>query len=155
MRNWRKYAPPGMDLEKEKGYFLAGMLVSILYSVLYYFEAYGDEYRRMWRGSGAARVPVEQYKIPPFVELLDNCLVGYVLLGLSMFAVVGFHYAHYRQGSKSIYLMRRLPDGGYLHRTCWTLPLAGMMVCALAAAVSLALFFAVYVLYTPRACLPW
>ena len=150
--NWETYIPPGLDYEREKLFLLAGMGLSLFYSV-FFFDGYWDSYQRLF--DFREDTPRPGAKIAPFWELVDRYPAGYLIVAVSMLALVAAHYAHYRQGSKSIYLVRRLPDRGYLHRTCWTIPLVWMGVCLLAMAVTVLVYFAVYVGFTPQACLPW
>lgn len=150
--DWTKYTPPGMDLSQEKGFFITGMFCSALYS-LFFLNRYWDANEALWkRGEPKELWPGAQ--IEPFFELLDKYLIGYLILAVCMLGLVALHYAYYRQGSKSIYLMRRLPDRKLLHRTCWTLPMLGAALCLAAAAVTLLLFYAVYINCTPQECLP-
>lgn len=59
-------------------------------------------------------------------------------------------YASYYQGGRSIYLMRRLPDGGRtLRRQVWTVPLRWMVACIAAAAALSVLCWAAWRLITP------
>ena len=146
----KKFDPPGMETDKEQGFFITGMVCSLLYSITY-FDAYWDEYRRLFQRD----VLRSERTIAPFLEILDKRLMGYVILAACMFVAVAIRYAYYRQGSRSIYLMRRLPDKGLLHRTCWVRPLVRMGLSLLAALVSLAVFFGIYVFVTPAVCLPW
>ena len=67
---------------------------------------------------------------------------------------VGLHYAHYYRGSKSIYLMRRLPDRTLLHRQCWTLPLLALGLTLLVLVLLPALYYLIYRYATPAQCLP-
>jgi len=150
--DWSKYIPPGIDYEREKLFFLAGMTASLFYSV-FYIDCYWDAYQSLWEwhDNTLRRGAV----IDPFWELVDNYPIGYLMVALSMFAVAAGHYAHYWQGSKSIYLVRRLPDRGYLRRTCWTIPLLWMGISLLTGAITLLVYFAIYVGFTPWECLPW
>ncbi len=149
----KKYTPPGMDLSQEKGLFIAGMCGSTVYS-LFFFGRYWDAYEALWKWQEEPKVLWPGAEMEPFLELLDKSLVGYLILAICMFGMVAAHYGYYRQGSKSIYLMRRLPDGKLLRRTCWTLPMVGVALCLAAAAVSLLLFYTVYITCTPPECLP-
>ena len=151
--DWKKFDPPGMDTGKEQGFFITGMVCSLLYSISF-FDAYWDEYRRLYT-TGAEKILRPERTISPFLEILGNRLMGYFILAACMFVAVAIRYAYYRQGSQSIYLMRRLPDSGLLHRTCWVRPLARMALAMLAALVSLAVFYGIYVFVTPAVCLPW
>lgn len=152
--DWRKYDPPGMDTNKEQSFFITGIMCSLGYSITF-FDAYNDEYRRLFHRGGTENILRPERTIAPFMEILDKRLMGYLILAACMFVTVAIRYAYYRQESKSIYLMRRLPDGGLLHRTCWVRPMVRMGLSLLAALVSLAVFYGIYVFVTPAVCLPW
>ena len=63
-----------------------------------------------------------------------------------------WHYAYHYQGSRSVYLMRRLPDRWEYHRRCLAIPAATVAATAVLLAGSLALFYGAYMLFTPAAC---
>ena len=64
-------------------------------------------------------------------------------------------YSSYYQGSRSIYLMRRLPDGrSLLRRQVWSVPLRVMGLLLLLGMVLLALSWLVWRFVTPAQCLP-
>lgn len=150
-----RYAPPGLDLRQEKNVFITGMLLSFFYSLVFILD-YFSLWKRLWEDwdMGGGSVLKRGAKMEPFLSLLDNHLLGYILVALCALAAVGIHYAYFHQGSKSIYLMRRLPDRRALGRMCWTLPLAAAGLCLVCFLVSLLLFYGVYVTYTPPECLP-
>ena len=60
-----------------------------------------------------------------------------------------YHYSYHFKGSKSIYLMRRLPDRWELHRRCLTLPIAMAVFFLLMGFVMLLLFFWAYFAAVP------
>ena len=72
---------------------------------------------------------------------------------LCLVLLAAYHYAYHRQGSKSIYLMRRLPSKLELHRRCLTLPIAGILIALLTAFLLLLIYYAVYMNVTPAECL--
>ena len=150
----KKYDPPGMDTGKEQGVFITGMSMSLFYSITY-LDAYWDEYRGLFVRSGGVKILRPERTIAPFFEILGNRLMGYIILAACMFVAVAIRYTYYRQGSKSIYLMRRLPDPAVLHRSCWLQPMVRSGLALLAALVSLAAFYVIYVFVTPAVCLPW
>ena len=152
--DWKKYDPPGMDTGKEQALYIAGIIASLTYS-LGYFGLYWDAYRRLFQKVGDTRVLRPERPMEPFGELVGSHLMGYLIVGICLFGTVWMRYSYYRQGSRSDYLMRRLPDGGLYHRTCWVRPVVRMGLCALAALVTLLVYVLVYVGMTPAACLPW
>ena len=86
--------------------------------------------------------------------LLAQTRVGFALIGVLLVMMVASHYRYYRQGSMSIYLMKRLPNGREYHRRNFSFVL-------ILAAVSLAVMvvmslthYGMYLLFTPKGCLP-
>ena len=79
-----------------------------------------------------------------------------ILLVVAVVLVLGFivyHYLYYRQGSKSIYLMKRLPSKHELHKRAIALPMLAILGCLVAALIVMLLYFAIYMLATPKQCL--
>ena len=147
-----RYAPLGMSLKTELGLFVGGMAYSIIFSLFFlirYMDARSDLYE--WHLGIAYRIPGAV--MPDFVTLLDDKLHGFGLLALCMVGFAAYHYLYHYQGSKSTYLMRRLPNKMEWHRRCLTLPVAAILLCALTAFLLLLIFFAVYMFCTPQECL--
>ena len=64
-------------------------------------------------------------------------------------------YSSYYLGGRSIYLMRRLPDGRQtLRRQVWTVPLVWAVCAVAAAAVVLGLCYLAWRFITPEQCIP-
>ena len=68
-------------------------------------------------------------------------------------AALGLYLSHY-QGGRSIYTMRRLPHRGELWRRCLAVPAATALTALAAAAVLTAVYFGIYLIFTPAVCLP-
>ena len=64
-------------------------------------------------------------------------------------------YGSFRRGSRSIYLMRRLPDKWELHRRCWGRPLIFFLQSLALMACLTAFYFLIYLVFTPKGCLPF
>ncbi len=94
-------------------------------------------------GIAAADLPQEGQTMEPALVLMALLALGTLLSATVL-------YASYYQGGRSIYLMRRLPDGGRtLRRQVWTVPLRWMAACIAAAAVLSVLCWAAWRLITP------
>ena len=144
--------PPGFPLGSEFKSYVFCLVFAVLYSfsfLIRFFGARGDLYysdhtgRHLWPGA----------IMPDFAALFDGALAGVAFAVLCAAGFAVYHYLYHRQGSKSIYLMRRLPDRTVLHRRCLTLPLYFAAVCAVLAALLLVLYFVLYMLATPAQCL--
>ncbi len=148
-----RHAPPGIKQEWEKQFFVSGWVASLLYSfgfLIRYFDYRSDLF--VYR-SGTIRELDTSRVMPDFYVVLDNCLMFYVMFAVCMLLFAVYHYAYHRMGSKSIYTMRRLPNKWELHRRCLTLPIAAALILLISAAVTLMLWFGIYMLCTPDPCL--
>ena len=77
--------------------------------------------------------------------------VCFLFLALDVMA----SYYYFKKDTMSIYLMRRLPDRWELHRRCWGKPLILSGLCLLIQAGLIALYFLIYLVFTPRGHLPF
>ncbi|MEA5012086.1 MAG: hypothetical protein VB100_10255 [Angelakisella sp.] len=147
-----RYAPPGINLRQEKSFFYTGIICAAIYSLGFIFR-YSNARSNLYEWQAGKRVLISNAKIEDFTVLLDKALFGFLVLSMCMLALIAYHYAYYRQGSKSIYLMRRLPDGKLLHRQCISLPFAAVCICLISMALLFLVYFVIYMVFTPQACL--
>ncbi len=147
-----RLAPPGLALKPEKQLFGWGMALSALFS-LQFFTRFADAREKLYWKNGPQRELMEGAVMEDFRALLGPSLAGFLVLAVCLAALIGVHYAYHYHGSRSIYLMRRLPHRRELHRRCLTLPLAGIVLCLAAAFLVLCLFYLVYMTFTPEVCL--
>ncbi|MBE6991486.1 MAG: hypothetical protein E7430_02765 [Ruminococcaceae bacterium] len=148
-----RHAPPGIKLEWEKQFFVVGWVGSALVSLGFpvkYFNLYSDLY--FYSAPGVRELDVTRV-MPDFYEILGGCLRFYIIFAVCMLLLIVYHYAFHYLGSKSIYTMRRLPNKWELHRRCLTLPIASALILLISAAVTLLLWFGIYMLCTPEQCL--
>jgi hypothetical protein len=148
-------APPGYDLHPEWTVFLLSLLGAWLYNLTFYLH-YGAARDALY-GYDAIREErflIEGARIAPFREVLSHSLAGFAVAAAILLCFVIGHYLSYRQGSRSIYLMRRLPKSFERHRRAWTLPLLACLAFALCALLLLLLHLCFYLVFTPNQCLP-
>ncbi len=152
--NLTRWAPPGLNLKPEKHFFVTGMACAVLYSFTFFIH-YGNALSDLYIYSSVSntRTLLPGAVMPDFYILLERYWAGLAVLAMCMLALIIYHYVYHRQGSKSIYLMRRLPNRWELHRRCLTLPLIASLLCLLTAITLLLLFFGTYLAFTPRECL--
>lgn len=147
-----RHVPPGVNSNQELGWFAGGISISLLYS-LGFLIRYANEYQSLFLWDGISKILDTSAIMPDFVQILSGSLSGFLVLALSMAAVAAYHYSYHYQGSKSIYLMSRLPNRWELPRRCLTLPLLGILTCLCVAVLLLLIYYVVYMAFTPRACL--
>lgn len=114
-----------------------------------YFNAHSNLYGY----EGTKRVLLTDAVMPDMGTLIGSALVGFLIIALCMLAMIVYHYAYHLQDSKSIYLMRRLPNRWELHRRCLTLPLLAIVICLLVAVILLLIYYGIYTIATPGECL--
>lgn len=75
--------------------------------------------------------------IVPFAEIFGRGLLGFWIVALCLVLLPLFHFLWHWQGSKSIYLMRRLPRRRELYIRCLAGPAVLLVLTVLVAALSL------------------
>lgn len=149
-----RYAPAGFDWKRELKWCCAGGAASLLYSLTFFnrfSSALRQLYDRNWRGEG--KKLLEGAVMADFREVLGSSLTLFFALALCMLLVCVVHYAYHYRGSKSAYLMRRLPDRWDWHRRCLGIPVAAALLSLLAAFLLLLVYYWVYMTFTPGGCL--
>ncbi len=152
----RPYAPVGGE-ELYRLWFkitVYGNVLAFLYSISFW-SRYADLHRMLFGPKGRL---LPGAFMPRFSELmmgegLQWSMLGYGILVIFLLALIPVNYSSFYRGSKSIYLMRRLPHRWELPKRCLTLPLlsAGGSL-AIMGLVTL-IYYVMYLLITPKACL--
>lgn len=138
-----RYAPPGIELRQMRDYLIASTALGFLGSVWMYFSALSDVVRII-HGDYPSYYGNYDGGAPDFVEVLGSSLIFFPLFALGTLLFVVYHYAYHFRHSKSIYLMRRLPDRWELHRRCLTLPVSMALFLLLVGFLLLLCFYWAY-----------
>ncbi len=151
-----KYAPLGINLRLELiGYWMtitAGILLSFSFFLDYYANL-----NSLYEIGSKDKYLIEGAKMIPFEALMEGRLNGFVFVAIILVALTIGHYAyHYNnQGSKSIYLMKRLPNRWDLHRRCLALPALGTVILVIIMILLWFIYMGIYYFFTPQQCLPY
>lgn len=148
-----KYAPLGINVATEVGVYIAGVVIATLQSTMF-FVNYGNATADLYTYRLNKQVLIEGAIIKEFQYLLENVFLFSTLVCIATLLVTIFHYMYHYEGSKMMYLMKRLPDKWEVHRRCWTLPVAGAVLMVVWMQVLKMFYYAVYILCTPSQCLP-
>lgn len=149
------YIPPGIELKRELKYIAVGLVGAMLYSFSFFFayiSARNDLYYYDYR--------TEEYilntnaVITEFETLLAGRFAGFAVFILFLFLMGIYHYVYHYQGSKSIWLMKRLPNRMELHRRCLLLPLFAAIASIAIMGMLFLIYYGVYIMCTPEMCLP-
>ena len=147
-----RWAPPGMELRFWKQFFWSGLFFSALYSMTFLME-FKSEWNGLW-ADVEKKILWNNARMPAFFELLDKSLFGYLVLSVGMVVMAVYSYGYFYRDSRSIYLMRGLPDRWELHRRCLPLPAVGILICTVTSLVNGMIYYGIYRLFTPVECLP-
>lgn len=150
-----RYAPPGTNIEKEIKNLCVGLAAATCCAVLVYGVRLRTAYDNLFDQIGRDRVLQTGAIMLPFDAILLYALwLFYLVAFYSLASAVLHHITYYTGGSKSIYLMRRLPQRWELLRRDITLPLLGASISLLSALLLKLLFWGLYYWITPTQCLP-
>jgi len=146
--------PPGFSYKPELKAASFALGCSAFICFIGFFTDYSALRRFLYIRIGTDIILDESRVMEDFVYILGGRLnVLLILAALIPIIAAVSHYAYYHNGSKSIYLMRRLPNRFELHRQCLLMPLIYALVFVLAAAAMLLICYAIYMGLTPEACL--
>lgn len=149
----QSWFPPGYDGVREGKLVGAWLGVSVLYTCIFLLR-YRNLYQALFMVEGGKRVLRPGAVMTEFAVLFQGALngfwVGFVLLG----AVMVWHYLYFYHGSKSIYLMRRLPKKRVLLKMCVAAPLAEAFIFVLVMLFMRLFWHSFYMWVTPAPCLP-
>lgn len=152
--DFSRHVPLGIEFETECKWFLTGVCICVLLSFGLPSQIFRSR-SALFLFVAGRRVLQEGVLMPDFATLLFS---SYGMLASAVSAIcslfgVAYHYYYHLQGSKSLYLMRRLPSRGELWRRCLTAPLLGAAGFCLLAVLLTLVYFGIYMLATPAPCL--
>ncbi len=152
-RRLNNLTPLGIEAKKEIKLITAWLIVAVLYSIPVIFR-YRNLYNGLFWSTGTYTKTLIPYAtMVPMNQVLGTHMIGFVFMVFYMIGLAVFHYAYHHQGSKSIYLMKRLPDKNEFHRRCLTLPLLGIVVAIITGLLLFFIYLSIYLLVTPEQCI--
>ena len=147
------WAPPGYPLRREYHSFLALGGAAVCFGLLYFLSRYTSALNALYlRDSQGRRVLQAGAVLPDFAALFRGSLTIVFLLLLCVPVQILAYYLYHYKGSRSIYLMRRLPQRWELLRRCVSLPLLMGLGYALLGAALLLVCFSIYHAAAPAGC---
>ena len=154
-RTLSSLAPPGSNVKKEWRGTIIGILASALISLLFFQRwQLAVRYSLSCYEYSVAHNTAFEDPVASFADLTGGVFAGFWFVIIVMAVMAALHFRLHFAGSKSIYLLRRLPDKRELVRRTIGMPLLGTALSLLTAAVLLLLYYLVYKYATPAALLP-
>lgn len=151
----KRNTPPGINLKQMYHVFLFCNIGSVLYSFFAFIGNYLEAREELFTYIGAERIRIAGAIIAPFHNLLTFCFSGFIISAIVMLCFILYHYIYYRQGSMSIYLMKRLPKKSEIHRRAFTVPSLAVLAVIAIAIATIMFYYLIYLIATPKACLPY
>ena len=152
MSGWDRLVPLGRDGVQEVVAILKGLLASGALAFFWFFFSYFERYNLLFEEVAGELVLRAGVRMLPFSQVVGGSFVGFWILAVVLVALGVHHRALHSQGSRSIDLLRRLPDRWEGFRRCWGLPLLALAVTAALALALLGSFWLFYDWKTPAAC---
>ena len=145
---------PGSTLSSLNGAFIGGLTGSMLWFV----TKYSRDYQALFTYDSVLRKKtlVAGARIAPFTDY-EGCALWLLVYFAIIAAVWAVQlYGSFSRGSRSLYLMRRLPEGrkplfAYVLRAPVRYMVYGAMLCA----VLLGVYYIIWRFITPESCLPF
>ena len=153
-RKLEKLFPPNVKHSQETTAVVLCEILLVLYAASRFSHQYGDAVSKLYDWAGGIRALIRGAVLPQFSVLTVGCFRMLPLALVVSAGLVLWNYLSYRQGSMSVYLMRRLPDRSLIHRQCLTFPVLSAVLYVLTALLLLGIFALVYRYATPAGCLP-
>lgn len=149
-----RLAPLGVNARNERTLFFTLLCLGCGWSILWFANVYSNAYDNLFHRMSHGRVQlIEGAMMVPFEKLIEGIFFWRWFLVLVCVFYAVLHYIYHFQGSKSIYLMTRLPKRYELLKRCVTLPLAGIIITFFTVFVLYMLFLTIYLVVTPAKCL--
>ena len=149
-----KNAPPGAEILEQTNRYFGQLFFAVLWSLGCLFRCFSYRNQLYYTNDGVDRYLKSEAMMPEFSYVVGTAFLALWILMLILLICIILNYHSFYQGSKSIYLMKRLPNPMELHRRCILLPALGMAGCLAVREILVIVYFAVYMLATPEGCLP-
>lgn len=148
----KKFLPVGINMERANNLFGGCLCLGIGEHSVFLFKYVLEFYRVNENIKGVTIAP--GVKMPYFWELQQHSYYGYILaIFLVIFIQAYWNYEYYNKKTKSVYVMKMLPDGKEYRRTIWTIPVIEAIFIVAVMIVHIIFDVCVYVFMTPELAL--
>ncbi|MBQ2062419.1 MAG: hypothetical protein II458_07055 [Oscillospiraceae bacterium] len=154
-RRLDRILPPNVDRERVRVTAAVSLCIATLLSMMSFFTRYTLAREMLYTRTVDGRAElIPGATIQAYHSMIGNTVFFFAVLTAAALASAGLMYASFFQGGRSIYLMRRLPDGGRtLRRFVWAAPVRMALLCVLWCLALLAIYFFIWRFATPAQCL--
>ena len=149
----RRYMPLGINMEKVNAFFGACLFIG----ATGHFVFYGKYMLQIKEIEAATKgMTIDPSVVMPyFWELQEHSFYGYMLaVLLALFLQAYWNHLYYNKTTKSVYVMKRLPDTREYGRTIWIGPAVQAMMIVAVMIVQVLVDLCLYIFMTPDIALP-
>lgn len=155
----RDLVPPWSKGSRHLGVCISALAASAFFSFCMFHAnlTWAEDELHMWE-SGHREAINPEARMMDFIHVLGGSVHSSVYLpfGIAVIAVVLLallNYSGFSQGSRALYLMRRLPDTNELPRRCLALPVLTLLAAVILLALLTLVYWAIYWAVTPDQCM--
>lgn len=148
----RRFMPLGINMERANNLLGGCIFVGIAEHLIFLFKYMTnlDKINSSIKGVTIA----SGVKMPYFWDLEQHTYYGYIFAAVMVILLQAYwNYEYYNKKTKSVYVMKRLPDTKEYTRTIWIGPAIQAVFIAIIMAAHTAIDLCVYVLATPKIAL--
>lgn len=156
--------PPWADGKVHRAGIIAALAFCAMLSSAFFHTQFSAARSALYTGEPGASALREGIQMEYFADLITSqghvsnwfsepVFFHFLFLFLGAILLAVYNYSGFRNGSKSHYLMRRLPDKWEYHRRCLALPLLAILAELVSIPILIGLFYALYLHVTPEQCL--
>lgn len=147
----KKFLPAGINMERANSLFGGCLCLGIAEHAVFLFKYVLEFYRVTENIKG---LTISGAKMPYFQELQQHSYYGYILaLLLVVFIQAYWNYEYYNKKTKSVYVMKMLPDGKEYRRTIWAIPVIEAIFIVAVMILHILFDVCVYIFMTPELAL--
>ena len=151
--DFNKLVPPGRESKGQIRFLICSLIISFLYTFLVFSLRIFYAIESLYVNYGDVKVLRDGAVMQDFSSITHSIYWGFAFISICMIVFVVYNYMYFYIGSKSIYLMKRLPKRSELLKRCISFPLFGIIVSFLSAFALNALYYTVYLIVTPAECM--
>lgn len=149
----RRFMPLGIDLQKTNFFFGICIAIGMVEHMVFYGK-YLLQLNIISKGIKGVTID-STIQMPYFWDMQQHAYYGYIIaILLAVFLQAYWNYEYYNKKTKSVYVMKRLPDSKEYKRTIWSSPIIQAFAIAIIMIVHTAFDLFLYAVVTPDIALP-
>lgn len=151
---WKIKTPPGISLKSEIITISSLIILGLVISIGTFVNRFTAALSSLYIKEGAFMLLDQSKRMMQFDQIMDNNLTMLTLVILGCLCLCVYHYMYYSEKTKSIYVMRRLPNRYTLHVQALSVPVLAILLCCLMSFMLILIYYTIYTNVTPMGYLP-